>query len=64
MTRYDAWQTSTYSREKGNCVEIADLGRHVAARDSKDRSGPTLTFARPAWDAFVTAARDGEFDRR
>ncbi|ASW53184.1 DUF397 domain-containing protein [Plantactinospora sp. KBS50] len=39
---------------QGNCVEVADnLPGRVLVRDSKDRSGPVLTFAPAVWSAFV-----------
>ncbi|MFF5176340.1 DUF397 domain-containing protein [Micromonospora sp. NPDC000089] len=49
------WRTSSRSTDSGgNCVEVADnLPGVVLVRDSKDRSGPTLTFAPTAWRAFV-----------
>ncbi|MET7959823.1 DUF397 domain-containing protein [Micromonospora zamorensis] len=52
------WRTSTRSTDSGgNCVEVADnLPGVVLVRDSKDRSGPTLTFAPAAWRGFVADA--------
>ncbi|MFG1954425.1 DUF397 domain-containing protein [Micromonospora sp. NPDC048830] len=52
------WRTSTRSGDNGgNCVEVADdLPGVVAVRDSKDRSGPVLTFPPDSWAAFVRAA--------
>jgi hypothetical protein len=53
---------STYSGQQGNCVEVAPLfdgGR--AVRDSKDRTGPVLSFAPAAWAAFVRDVRGGVF---
>ncbi|WP_229402097.1 DUF397 domain-containing protein [Micromonospora okii] len=49
------WRTSTRSSGNGgDCVEVADnLPGVVAVRDSKDRSGPALTFPPTAWRAFV-----------
>ncbi|MED7948001.1 DUF397 domain-containing protein [Streptomyces sp. BE303] len=55
------WRKSSYSNgEGGSCVEVDDAapGR---VRDSKDPDGPDLTFSPAAWQAFVTAARGGEF---
>jgi len=46
----------------GNCVEVADLDAHRAVRDSKDPTGPALTFTAAAWSAFTAAVRSGEFD--
>ncbi|MFF3565628.1 DUF397 domain-containing protein [Streptomyces sp. NPDC002574] len=51
------WRTSTYSGDDGGeCVEVAACPAAVHVRDSKDRSGPTLTFAPEAWAAFVPFA--------
>ncbi|MFC5666624.1 DUF397 domain-containing protein [Kitasatospora misakiensis] len=56
------WRKSSYSNNGGNCVEIApDLPGIVPVRDSKDPSGPVLTFPTSAWRAFVTAVQTDEF---
>ncbi|MEU5941583.1 DUF397 domain-containing protein [Micromonospora sp. NPDC047548] len=49
------WRKSTRSNGSGGaCVEVADnLPGVVAVRDSKDPSGPVLTFGPDAWRAFV-----------
>ncbi len=49
----------------GNCVEV-NLGVHgvVGLRDSKlAGGGPVLVFADDEWNAFLEAARAGQFDR-
>jgi Domain of unknown function (DUF397) len=58
-----AWRTSTYSGDNGgDCVEVAsNLPGIVAVRDTKDRTGPTLTFTPAGWEAFISGVRDGEF---
>lgn len=56
------WHKSTRSGASGDCVEVADnLPEVVAVRDSKDRSGPVLTFSRSEWLAFVEGVKAGEF---
>nr|MDT0661440.1 DUF397 domain-containing protein [Micromonospora sp. DSM 115978] len=49
------WRKSTRSGSSGNnCVEVADnLVGVVGVRDSKDPTGAALTFAPPAWRAFL-----------
>lgn len=48
------WRKSTRSNGSGECVEMAaDLDGLVGLRDSKDRSGPVLTFSPARWAAFV-----------
>ncbi|WP_433202715.1 DUF397 domain-containing protein [Nocardia sp. CA-107356] len=59
------WFKSSHSESGGQCVEVAFLdGGHVGVRDSKNPTGPALTFTPGEWDAFVGGARDGEFDRK
>ncbi len=57
-----AWRKSTRSGFDG-CVEVAfvDDGQ-VAVRDSKDRTGPVLTFTPVEWQAFLGGVYNGEFD--
>ncbi|WP_282796927.1 DUF397 domain-containing protein [Streptomyces sp. CC224B] len=47
------WVSSSYSSGEGQCVEIAAVPGAVAARDSKDRTGPVIVFAREGWDSFI-----------
>ncbi len=52
------WFKSSHSGDEGgNCVEVADATSTVLVRDSKDTSGPHLTFSPAAWEAFVEFAR-------
>ncbi|MEU1843802.1 DUF397 domain-containing protein [Micromonospora sediminicola] len=47
------WRTSTRSGQS-ECVEVADnLVGVIGVRDSKDPTGPVLTFSPAAWRAFV-----------
>ena len=57
-----AWHKSSRSSGNGNCVEVAVVDDAVAVRDTKDRSGPVLVFTAAEWSAFVSGAKDGEFD--
>ncbi|MFC0527999.1 DUF397 domain-containing protein [Phytohabitans kaempferiae] len=55
------WRTSSRSQNT-NCVEIGEMGTAIVMRDSKDREGPMLIFARDQWIEFVASAKAGEFD--
>ncbi|MDG4806826.1 DUF397 domain-containing protein [Micromonospora sp. WMMD1120] len=61
-TNEPQWRTSTRSTDSGgNCVEVADnVPGVVLVRDSKDRSGPVLTFAPNAWRGFVADAAQAQ----
>jgi hypothetical protein len=51
------WQKSTHSSgEGGECVEVAACPATVHVRDSKDKSGPVLSFTPEAWSRFVEFA--------
>ncbi|MFE5585339.1 DUF397 domain-containing protein [Kitasatospora sp. NPDC056531] len=58
-----AWRKSSYSgNDGGNCIEVAPgFPGLVPVRDSKDPHGPALVFPASAWEAFVTAVREGDF---
>ncbi|RZU72465.1 uncharacterized protein DUF397 [Micromonospora kangleipakensis] len=52
------WRKSTRSGVQGDCVEVADnLPGVVGVRDSKDPTGPVLTFDPQTWRAFVAFAK-------
>ncbi|MEV4480080.1 DUF397 domain-containing protein [Micromonospora coxensis] len=52
------WRKSTRSGTQGDCVEVADnLPGVVGVRDSKDPTGPVLTFTPLAWRVFVARAK-------
>ena len=43
-------------------MEIRENNGTIQVRDSKDPSGPILTFNAKEWAAFIGGAKDGEFD--
>jgi hypothetical protein len=47
------WRKSSYSSAEGDCVEIGWPDEVVAVRDSKNPSGPTLTFPVGTWHALL-----------
>lgn len=58
------YRKSSYSGAENNCVEVADTANNGrAVRDSKDQSGPQLTFTGGAWQAFLLGIKQREFDR-
>ncbi|GAB2922891.1 DUF397 domain-containing protein [Streptomyces mayteni] len=54
------WRKSSYSNGDGaDCVEVMDgLAGILPVRDSKVPSGDVVTFAAPAWAAFVARLRE------
>nr|WP_296067326.1 DUF397 domain-containing protein [uncultured Actinoplanes sp.] len=57
------WRKSTRSGAAGHCVEVANIPAAVLVRDSKDVTGPVLTFGASGWTGFIDGVRAGEFDR-
>lgn len=57
------WRKSSYSNGEGAaCIEVADgMPGAVPVRDSKNPTGPALTFRADDWSAFLTAVKSGEF---
>jgi len=44
------------------CVEVAKDGDRVLVRDSKRPEVAPIEFSMAEWVAFISGARDGEFD--
>lgn len=57
------WRKASYSGAVGNCVEVAstDSGE-IAIRNSRFPDGMALVYTRAELAAFVSGAKDGEFD--
>jgi hypothetical protein len=47
------WFKSSRSAENPACVEVRFVPAAIDVRDSKNPTGPTLTFSRAAWTKFV-----------
>lgn len=45
----------------GECVEIGAAGTAILVRDSKNQTGPVLTFTPNAWAEFMSGVRAGTF---
>ncbi len=54
------WFKSSYSSGNNgeSCVELALTPRTIHVRDSKDVTGPNLTFTPPTWARFVPYASE------
>lgn len=56
------WRKSSFSADSGgdsNCVEIAFTARAVI-RDSKNATGPELSFPAARWRSFTQAANSSD----
>jgi hypothetical protein len=61
---FSPWRKSTRSDGGQDCVEVSAArdGSAIRVRDSKNRSGPVLSFRGSQWRAFVLRATEGDFD--
>ncbi|MFD4571817.1 DUF397 domain-containing protein [Streptomyces sp. NPDC058417] len=56
------FRKSSYSRQLGDCVEVAPTtGAGRVLRDSKRSDGPLLAVSRSGWAAFVGQFHQGRF---
>lgn len=62
MLRQGDWRRSSRC-ERAHCVEVRLNDEHVEVRDSKaGQNAPVQRYTSAEWDAFLSDARDGEFD--
>jgi Domain of unknown function (DUF397) len=45
-----------------NCVQVARHGKVILIGDSKQPSGPVLSYSPQEWEAFLGGAKEGDFD--
>jgi hypothetical protein len=47
----------------GNCIQIAETeDGNVLIGDTKNPTGPTLSYTHDEWTAFLRGAKNGDFD--
>ncbi|GAA2647644.1 DUF397 domain-containing protein [Paractinoplanes durhamensis] len=56
------WRKSTRSGGNGACVEVRRVDDTIEVRDTKDRTGPVLSFTIAEWVAFTGGTKGGKFD--
>ncbi len=62
LTRGESsWRTAAKC-DGGACVQVAAAGEMILLGDSKSPHGPTLSYTRDEWEAFVSGIKNGEFD--
>ena len=47
------WRKSSFSGTGEDCVEVAFAPETVGVRDTKNRTGGTLTFPESSWQALL-----------
>ncbi len=60
-TNHLQWRRSSRCASS-SCVEVAQEGDLVMVRDSKNLETAPLKFTQKEWHAFLSGARNGEFD--
>ncbi|MEU5385521.1 DUF397 domain-containing protein [Kitasatospora cineracea] len=59
----ESWQKAQASQGNGACLEVRKLGDgQVALRNSRFPSGPALVLTAREIEAFLSGAKNGEFD--
>jgi hypothetical protein len=58
---HGAWRKSTHSGQgESTCVEVAEMSRGLAVRDSTDPAGPQIAFRAQSWHRFMTRLKQPE----
>ncbi|MCP2164562.1 protein of unknown function (DUF397) [Goodfellowiella coeruleoviolacea] len=55
--RFRNWRKSSFSGGAGQCVELAHNTTQIAVRDSKNPTGPMLTFAQTELIRLISALK-------
>ncbi|HEV2781027.1 MAG TPA: DUF397 domain-containing protein [Actinophytocola sp.] len=52
------WRKSSFSSShSGQCIEIACVADSTLLRDSKNQTGPRLSFSSDSWREFLTSTK-------
>lgn len=54
-----AWRKSSRSMSDGHCIEVALSSHYTLMRDSKNITGPELTFHVDVWNSFIQKIKTG-----
>lgn len=60
MKDHLGWRKSTRCDSWNSCVQVRHVGVEVEVRDSKDPSGPVLSFSETFWDWVLERVTTGE----
>lgn len=59
----EGWRTASLSGQvTGSQVWVKSIGGAFAVSDREDPDGAVLVFSKDAWQAFITGAKNNEFD--
>ncbi|GAA2418713.1 DUF397 domain-containing protein [Actinomadura vinacea] len=56
------WRKSAHSGGNGNCVEVAQVDKITALRDSKDPHGPVLAFSPQGMRSLLDDVKAKKYD--
>ena len=63
LVRDTGWFKSTRSGAANEgCIEVRITASAIGVRDTKNRTGGSLSLRNADWGTFVAGAKDGRFD--
>ena len=62
IVRDGKFRKCTFSYPYFACVEVAATDEEVRVRDSKNQSGPVLSFTHNEWNAFIKGVKNDQFN--